>query len=103
MCGITGFISPKLPDASAVINAMNGALAHRGPDASRAWLDPSYGLGIGHRRLAIIDLSPAAEQPMVSESGRYILAFNGEIYNFKELKARLESRASVPQRLAGAA
>jgi len=90
MCGITGYISPKPLDAQAVLSAMSESLSHRGPDASGVWTDPDAGLGLGHRRLAIIDLSPSGEQPMVSASGRYVIVFNGEVYNFDVLRRDLD-------------
>jgi asparagine synthase (glutamine-hydrolysing) len=92
MCGIAGYVSPKPLDARAVIEAMCNRLAHRGPDASGVWLDPSAGLAMGHRRLAIIDLSPSGEQPMMSASERYVIVFNGEVYNFEALRKEI-SRA----------
>ncbi len=70
---------------------MAAALSHRGPDDAGLWSDPRFGLAIAHRRLAILDLSPAGRQPMHSASGRYVIAFNGEIYNHLQLRAELES------------
>jgi asparagine synthase (glutamine-hydrolysing) len=70
---------------------MTGTLAHRGPDSHDTWIDRSAGIALGHRRLAIVDLSPAGHQPMVSASGRYVIVFNGEIYNFFDLRKELES------------
>jgi len=70
---------------------MTGTLAHRGPDSHGTWIDRSAGVALGHRRLAIVDLSPAGHQPMVSASGRYVIVFNGEIYNFLDLRKELES------------
>ena len=72
------------------MEAMCNTLVHRGPDASGVWFDPAAGLAIGHRRLAIIDLSPSGQQPMTSASGRYVIVFNGEVYNFTELRAVLD-------------
>src|SRR5688500_11908789 len=90
MCGIAGYISNKSHDARAIIRAMTDTLTHRGPDATGFWSDPSAGLVIGHRRLAIIDLSPSGEQPMMSASGRYVIIFNGEVYNYDVLRHELD-------------
>jgi asparagine synthase (glutamine-hydrolysing) len=75
---------------------MTDALAHRGPDDAGAWADEDAGIVFGHRRLSILDLSPAGHQPMASVSGRYVIVFNGEIYNHRELRARLESHGQAP-------
>ncbi|MEQ1579254.1 MAG: asparagine synthase (glutamine-hydrolyzing) [Steroidobacteraceae bacterium] len=99
MCGIAGFLaSPGSISAEAqdVLVRMANALVHRGPDAAGKWVDNSAGVALGHRRLAIIDLSSAGAQPMVSASGRYVIVFNGEIYNHLELREALES-TSFPQ------
>jgi asparagine synthase (glutamine-hydrolysing) len=92
MCGIAGYFYPASEppkDAAGLLKKMTGALAHRGPDAEGYCHEP--GLGLGHRRLKIIDLE-TGEQPMTSSDGRYTIIFNGEIYNFREIRARLESR-----------
>jgi asparagine synthase (glutamine-hydrolysing) len=92
MCGIVGYFKREPiaePAGRAAIRRMAGALAHRGPDADGFWQSPDGQLHLGHRRLAIIDLSPAGAQPMASASGRYIVVFNGEIYNFKAIAADL--------------
>ncbi len=94
MCGITGLYSfdPR-PDRLALrktAEAMSSALRHRGPDDGDVWQDPDLPLALGHRRLSIIDLSKAGHQPMASASGRYIIAYNGEIYNFRELRAQID-------------
>lgn len=91
MCGIAGFWSTgALPDAG-VLARMADTLVHRGPDDAGGWVDESAGIGLAHRRLSILDLSPAGHQPMVSASGRYVIVFNGEIFNHLELRATLES------------
>ncbi|MDB5570122.1 MAG: hypothetical protein JWN93_1305 [Hyphomicrobiales bacterium] len=98
MCGVAGLYRPGgLAERDAIaVAAMTGALAHRGPDASSVWTDAPAGMALGHRRLSIIDLSPAGAQPMASASGRYSIAFNGEIYNFGELRAELEEKGLAP-------
>lgn len=90
MCGITGFINLNGDPASPVIlKRMADAIAHRGPDGEGHWVENN--VGIGHRRLAILDLSPAGHQPMISADHRYVLSYNGEIYNYRELRAELEA------------
>ena len=90
MCGIAGIFSLKDELVSpAILRAMTDAIAHRGPDGEGQWIDGNVGLG--HRRLAIIDLSPAGHQPMVSAEQRFVLSYNGEIYNIKELRSELEA------------
>ncbi len=91
MCGIAGFLqSPPLGrEAEPVLRAMTDRLHHRGPDDSGLWMDAQAGIALGHRRLSILDLSPAGHQPMASADGRYVIVFNGEIYNFEELRAEL--------------
>lgn len=94
MCGLTGFVSLAPRDRSAALEELQSsaaAIAYRGPDAAGAWLDPTHRVGFGHRRLSIIDLSEAGAQPMTSDCGRYTVAYNGEIYNFRELRAELTS------------
>ena len=95
MCGITGFceISRErhAEELQATVIRMRDALHHRGPDDTGIWVEAASGLALGHRRLSIIDLSPLGHQPMFSASGRYVIIFNGEIYNFKILRAELES------------
>jgi asparagine synthase (glutamine-hydrolysing) len=88
MCGIAGFVNVDGAPASPVLlRRMTDALAHRGPDGEGHWVEG--GVAIGHRRLAIIDLSPAGHQPMISADHRYVLTYNGEIYNYRELRAEL--------------
>jgi len=88
MCGIAGLLQPGTSSTwlAERVAAMTAALAHRGPDGEGAWVEPAVGLVLGHRRLSIIDLSPTGAQPMVSPSGRYVIVFNGEIYNFQTLR-----------------
>jgi asparagine synthase (glutamine-hydrolysing) len=90
MCGFAGFISGRNLSQQATLEAMCKTLTHRGPDASATWQDKKAGLALGHRRLAIMDLSPNGHQPMQSASGRYVIAFNGEIYNFVALRRDLD-------------
>lgn len=93
MCGLTGIFTKKLSSAEhllAAVNAMSSAIAHRGPDDDGAFVVPDAGLALGFRRLAIIDLSAAGHQPMTSESGRYTMVFNGEVYNYRQMRQELE-------------
>lgn len=94
MCGIVGFLDQALRPLDAkglsIGSAMLGALSHRGPDANAVWQDPFVGLVLGHARLSILDLSEAGAQPMASESGRYLIVFNGEIYNHLAVRAELD-------------
>lgn len=92
MCGISGIIYPKLSGSllRSNITKMTESIRHRGPDDSGVWIDESVGLGLGHRRLSILDLSEFGSQPMCSSSGRYIISFNGEIYNYLDLRKDLE-------------
>jgi len=90
MCGIAGIVNYRgAPVAPPVLQAMTDAIAHRGPDGEGHWIEG--GVGFGHRRLAIIDLSPLAHQPMMSRNNRYVLSYNGEIYNFRELRTELDA------------
>ncbi len=91
MCGIAGFIGGRFDPQGAreTLARMTGAIAYRGPDSAGAWLEAEHKVALGHRRLAILDLSPAGEQPMISPSGRYVIVYNGEIYNHLELRERL--------------
>src|SRR5256714_14939377 len=98
MCGITGFVSAPAA-ADELTRAVRGrcdALVHRGPDDAGEWIDAGAGVAIGFRRLAIIDLSPAGHQPMISASGRYVATLNGEIYTFEDLRAELRERGLAP-------
>jgi asparagine synthase (glutamine-hydrolysing) len=96
MCGVTGFWRPAgfgADDARALALRMAARIVHRGPDDCGAWVDGETGIALGHRRLSIVDLSAAGHQPMASASGRYVIAFNGEIYNHTALRARLDAEA----------
>src|ERR1700731_3545596 len=90
MCGIAGIFHLRgEPISPVILRRMTDAIAHRGPDGDGQWIEGNVGLG--HRRLAIIDLSPAGQQPMVSASQRYVLVYNGEVYYYRELRSELES------------
>ncbi len=89
MCGITGYFSASEKFDRTTLEKMTSALAHRGPDAVGYYLNEQQSIGLGHRRLSIIDLSTAANQPMFSHNGRYVIVFNGEVYNFQEIAKQL--------------
>ena len=99
MCGLAGFVggdwSSGEEQARAVLGRMAGRISHRGPDGTGLWLDPEQRVALGHNRLAILDLSPAGDQPMLSAGGRYVIVYNGEVYNHNELRRRLIAE-SVP-------
>ena len=91
MCGITGILHlDNKPSSVSVLKRMTDSIAHRGPDGEGHWIEQN--VGIGHRRLAVIDLSAAGNQPMISVDHRFILSYNGEIYNFQELRRELEAK-----------
>ena len=100
MCGLVGFLgSVTGADSNEfLLRGMSDTLIHRGPDDGGYWCDSEQRIGLGHRRLAIVDLSPAGHQPMVSASGRYVIAFNGEIYNHLELRKELEAGSRIEDR-----
>lgn len=95
MCGIAGTIDFRAefhPDTrNKILGSMLDAIRHRGPDDSGIWQDQDFGIAMGHRRLSILDLSPLGHQPMKSKCGRYQVVFNGEIYNFTDMRTELES------------
>ena len=93
MCGIAGFCTGSGFEggtASKQAEAMADAITHRGPDDSGVWVDPEAGIALAHRRLSILDLSSTGHQPMVSASGRYVIVFNGEIYNHNEIRNEVD-------------
>jgi asparagine synthase (glutamine-hydrolysing) len=101
MCGFTGFLTPNqtlnASQAESTLIKMSNALSHRGPDHQGIWIDSQRGIALGHRRLSIIDLSSQGNQPMHSHCGRYVIAFNGEIYNYLCIRKELESFGVAPE------
>src|SRR5918995_1321826 len=95
MCGIAGFVGLQRrygrDELRRIASRMAGTLRHRGPDDEGVWIDAEAGVALGHTRLAIIDLSTAGAQPMASSCGRFVLSYNGEVYNAIELRAELEA------------
>ena len=96
MCGITGLFSlqckfPEPGERDAIVRRMTRLIAHRGPDDEGVWHDPQGRCSFGHRRLSIIDTSSAGHQPMADASGRWVITYNGEIYNFADVRAELQS------------
>src|SRR4051794_35622265 len=90
MCGISGILDlAGAPASPEVLQAMADAISHRGPDGEGIWTDGAF--GFGHRRLAVLDLTDAAEQPMATSDGRFVISYNGEVYNFAELRSELEA------------
>ena len=100
MCGIAGFLdltaSTSPAEGQAQAEAMGATLRHRGPDDSGVFVDAEAGVFLSHRRLSIVDLSPSGHQPMRSGSGRYVLVFNGEVYNHRELREEIEGSGAAP-------
>jgi asparagine synthase (glutamine-hydrolysing) len=90
MCGIAGFYSFNKAFTDTDLKKMTDRIAHRGPDADGFYMDSESGAGLGHRRLSILDLSSAANQPMQSHCGRYFICFNGEVYNYREIAIQLD-------------
>ncbi len=91
MCGISGFYSKTLSSFNNSILKMNSAISHRGPDSNNIWQDKNSGIFFGHQRLSILDLSKAGDQPMVSSSGRFVITYNGEIYNHLNIRKEIET------------
>lgn len=100
MCGFAGFIYRKefIENPESVLDAMGKSIATRGPDSNGIWLDKEQKIGFCHRRLSIVDLSAAGHQPMVSGTGRYVIAFNGEIYNHSDLRTELDAETQTDWR-----
>lgn len=99
MCGIAGLLKPGGGDGELLADRarrMSDAMVHRGPDASGIWTNAAAGVAFGHRRLAVIDLSEAGLQPMRSACGRFVVTFNGEIYNHLDIRAELEANGGSP-------
>lgn len=99
MCGFSGFIDLAISSETrdSVLKNMGAAIRHRGPDDGGRWWDDRYGLGLVHQRLSVVDLSIRSRQPMESQSGRYVIAYNGEIYNFRDLRESLKKSGVVFQ------
>lgn len=98
MCGLVGFFSFKShPDFSGLLESMRDDIFHRGPNSGGCWIDVDTGLHLAHRRLSIQDLSPLASQPMHSACGRYVIAFNGEVYNHFKIREILSQAGSSPE------
>src|SRR3954468_11883721 len=95
MCGIAGYASVNRPIPPSLLLQMRDTLRHRGPDDEGAWASEDGLVALGHRRLAIIDLSPAGRQPVADSSDRLQIVFNGEIYNYQEIRRELETRQHV--------
>lgn len=98
MCGIAGILGYGISNMQSMLTLMADSLEHRGPNAFGLWSDTQTGIGMAHRRLSILDLSPQGGQPMVSDSGRYVLTYNGELYNHNEVRAQLEISRKLPWR-----
>ena len=97
MCGFSGFLTNNpsiLANSEVIVTNMADTIQHRGPDDSGVWVDVDAGVALAHRRLSIVDLSPAGHQPMVSSNNRYVIAFNGEIYNHVEIRCELERHSN---------
>ena len=98
MCGISGFIDTSTRQTAdglrEVAERMTAALVHRGPDDQGVWVDAKSGVALGHRRLSVVDLSSSGRQPMVSSSGRFVMVYNGEVYNHAELRKELSAHTS---------
>ncbi|MFZ0986761.1 MAG: asparagine synthetase B, partial [Xanthobacteraceae bacterium] len=96
MCGIAGFLTDacdgRARELAEVSSAMDACLQHRGPDDHGVWVDEESGVALVHRRLSILDLSPAGHQPMISANGRFVIIYNGEVYSHQPIAAELAAR-----------
>jgi len=101
MCGLSGIFASRNTELEAIVRLMNTSLIHRGPDGSGVWVDENAGIALGHRRLAIVDLSEAGHQPMHSSCGRFVIVFNGEIYNHGQLRQALQDDGLISTGLKG--
>lgn len=90
MCGIAGLLDRRVPEPGPLVSGMIASIRYRGPDDSGVWCDPMFGLALGHARLSILDLSEEGHEPMTSSSGRFVLIYNVEVYNYAELRSDLE-------------
>ena len=100
MCGIVGVFGEKeLSNLGNCIEKMTETLLHRGPDSSGTWIDQENKIALGHRRLSILELSKAGHQPMESSCGRFVLSFNGEIYNHLDLRKDIEKLTEIDKNL----
>jgi len=100
MCGVIGFLQPSgfaTASTEETLRELSATLSHRGPDDAGTWVDGEAGIALGHRRLAILDLTSAGQQPMISASGRYVIAFNGQIYNHLEIREELALKNPPPK------
>src|SRR5688572_9329599 len=99
MCGIAGFWARErtLDALAGVVDSMTDALARRGPDDAGRWLDETAGFALGHRRLSVLDTTSAGRQPMASANGRYVISFNGEVFNFASIKEELRRDQALPR------
>ena len=98
MCGFVGILQRPILSKKTLISdlaCMTDTLIHRGPDDAGVWVDERIGIGFGHRRLAVLDLSATGHQPMFSANKRYVIVYNGEIYNFSTLKKELDTITDI--------
>ena len=99
MCGIVGYWNKSnnlnIDLLNENVSNMAKTLHHRGPDDTGVWVDPSSGIALGHRRLSIIDISDLGHQPMFSSNGRFVISYNGEVYNYNQIRYILESKKYI--------